>query len=171
LKVSDTVRAERRLTVNVTGEITSKLETQGIVFHRKMFKRLPSDQGGLNMTKEEIATSSNPKSAQGGTLRKKKYSKTSKAMRRQSRSCHLRRRRVSQSMASIESQAMAAPDLVESRRSEANTTINTRDEDGSVSGDTEPISTPELDDITLGGTVEEAKMVLAVEEPGDMRLT
>lgn len=32
---------------------------------------------------------------------------------------------------------------------------------------TQPISTPELDDITLGGTVEEAKMVLAVEEPGE----
>jgi len=42
LKISDTVGAGRRLTVNVTGEIISKLETQGIVFRRKIFKRLPS---------------------------------------------------------------------------------------------------------------------------------
>ena len=67
------------------------------------------------------------------------------------------------------SQTITALNLVESRQSEANTIINTIYEDGSISGNTERISTPELNDIVAGicsrnhkfalnGTVEEAKM-------------
>ena len=47
---------------------------------------------------------------------------------------------------------MSAPSLVEFRWPEAEATINASDEDGTVSGDTERMSTPNLKE-TVTGTV------------------
>jgi hypothetical protein len=47
---------------------------------------------------------------------------------------------------------MSAPSLVESRWPEAEAIINASDEDGTVSGGTERMSTPELKE-TVAGTV------------------
>jgi hypothetical protein len=125
--------------VNIAGNVISQLEAQGMFFH------------GNTLTPFIAAR----QSRQQPSLVLPPPSQTHHSVRH--------------SHASMESQAMTAPSLVESRRPEAKTILDASDDDRSIAGDTVRIPTPELDEIvagicsrnhqvTLGSTIEAAKM-------------